>query len=635
MARIEGQLGVSLRTGAGFGRDVGAVRATARAGAAARRASDATAAATSRIALGMTQRFNERHVHSAEMAYRQFKTDLLYGQDGLTLRQGADAEGMTAEAVERLNGYMQEIEADHPNMVVRDAVRQRLERDIAQTTQFMSRHEQARMEALRVSNSSGLYEQRRMQAVQQESERLLPNTELFAEEVEERTRLVGSMNPEKDIEEVTVIAQQQMADDAVKAVFRMMDESPTNVTQAQQLQEAYGFDWDPWQRSAVEKKIEDAVGFGLMQGSISAAHSANPKHSRKELVEGAQEQFEQRYEKMFGKPPSDKLVSEVRREAEAWDRLLDLELQEKKDKTHDALFTGFIQQTLEGTPEDVEQAFQAITKEGIATNDSELLMAGNKLYANYRANQTIFANELTPEGMELWLLEEGVVLPQNKVLAAAAEMPEAQWRSWAPKHQKGARSKMLTEDGALKVSGDGKLKAAIQRYRTSIAGHTAYGAKDQEFGAKLASLTALDETFVLQNGRKPSPGELDELVQAMEFDFDDGWDGAFDGTIGEFLLDPTGKTLDPTQRSDRFILENALTIARNDPEVARAVNEAMGSSIAYDFAGVEDIAKNPELVAQLLEFGLVSRTPIVRDARLGPLTGAGNIARAAELERNQ
>lgn len=626
MARIQGQLTVGLRGFGGSG--IISARRSALAGAAipvtgiARGAQD-IANVTRRLAFGEMKRANDRETNTAENAYRDFKTDLLYGDEGLTKRQGAAAEGMTEDAATRLNEYLQDITPGLGNSVVRENIRTKVERDIAQTNDFMARHEQARLAEHAVSQAGSLYSRRQDESIQNEPERLVPGSKLFDEEVDERRSLYAQMNPAMSEGEVDDHVRAQLADDSVNAIFVMMDRSPENAPAAMQLLEHYADELDPQQRHAAKSKITDEIGFGLMQSSVADTSTAmNSNHSAKDLSEGAVKLFESRYRAMVGSAPPAEMLGEMQRQALAYDRLVQDKIKDDRDKFRADQLIQFIDTTRKGQAADVEAVYSGVMKRAIVAKDADLISDLGVLMSNYGKTQTPFADRLTTKGAELHMIPDGTVLSQDQLITAMGTMTDAEWRGWMPKHTQAYRDKMLTEDGALKVTSRTNQIAAINRYR-GTRGDAALKNGDAALGGLLAAITPLDEQFVKTNGRKPNPTELDEMVAAAQVSFDDtGWDDGFTGTIGQFIANPIGQKLDLTDKRDKSIIDSALHIAKADPAVATAVNEALnGVGIDWREATAADLVDSPAIVAELLRHGLVSNRRITLDRELGPITG--------------
>lgn len=616
MARIDSQIRTSLtRQGPGAGNSGG--QAIGRGLSALGQGLNDVGRAGTRVALGQMQRFNELHLHDAEMKYREFRSDLLYGEEGLTRRQGMDAQGIADLAEEKLREQLGVLNETAPNHVVRDAMKQRLELDIARTREFMGRHEQEKTEAYRVSQSAGLYDMRRQESVQNEPDRLLPGSPDFEEEVNERLRLRGSMFPGQAPEQVEAAAKAQMADDAAKAVFATLDQfGEGGVDKALQLRDAWGVDWDARQRAAVDKRIEDEFGFALIEDSVTGWAAENEGFTRKELVEGAADRYETAYRARMNEAPPERLMATVRRRAEEWDRLIDEDLREKKVALNNGLMMDFIRASRQGAGAEqaVSVAFQAIERQAYVTDDVELLNAALKLKNNWDTRHTFFARETTAEGWKMFLMPEGEALSTAELLAAQAVMTESDWKSWAPRHTAAAAAERLNSEADLKKTPMSELTAAINRDRANN-GNSAYSRGDVELGQRLAALTKLEEGFVRTHDRKPTRSELDELTVASNYSLDDsGFDtGGAGETLGSFLTNP--EAISAEQTRDRKILQLAKDIGSRDPAIAKMFQE----DISFQDATLEELAEYPALVAALIEHGLVSNSPIFI-SELGPIT---------------
>lgn len=600
------RLNVGLTGGLRRSQNTGAVAAVGASYDALQDATNAVGNLGNALALNMMEKSNEAAVHEAELQYRNYKTEILYGEKGIAHRRGRDALGMTEEAAKQLHTYLQDVEKEFPNHVVRTAVRRRVEKDIAETNSLLSKHEYARTEEHRISLAAGVEATLRQEAVQQHTDRLYAPG-LVEDEVEERTRLVMAQNPGMSALEAKTRVDLSMADDAALAVMRLMDDGPQNLAEAQHLISFYSDTWDPRQRTAAIARVENEVSFGMMQGVVRQAAVDLPAgFTRKELVEAAEDQFRSAYLSQFGREPSDKLLAEVGREAAAWDALVDDDLAQREEEMRAGHLTNVMALGREGDLLGMENAYQAAVKEAIGADDFKLLEDLDALKANFDGTGSFFADSMTPTGAELWLIPEDQKLSQAQLLAGAAHMTDSEWRTWVGKHQADSREEALTGVGKL-VSPQPRLRDAINRYRT-LQGENPFKNSDQELGRRLAHLTLLDEQFVKQNNRRAIPSELDEMVRATEYDLDDyGRDRAVNtlgesvqsstGSVGDFLTAPTPLDINSTQ--DKRLLDATLYLLESNSALASEVTQYLGG----------DLSKLPtdgELIAEILRYGLVT-----------------------------
>lgn len=558
-------------------------------------------------AFSFATRQNERHYQEAEIKYREFKSDLLYGKDGLLFKQGSNAEGITEASRVQIQEYVQAQMPTIGNRVVREAFQTFVSKDMIDTTSLLARDEANKLEGVRRSNAGALHVQAMREASLFDQSKLLPtemggDTEVLADLVTATEERIATWQPDLSQAEVENIARKEMANAAQTAVMALMDNGAQNAGAANSIIRFWGTEWDPKAREAITGRVQDEVVYNELDNLVAnAARDLGPTFSDKEIIAASVDALNLWHNKLYGSDPNSSYVEEAKRRARVFNQDLDNHLSEQRTERRDGEAVNLFKAMQSGDRTAAEVMYKSLVKSANGANDLEFLGTIQKIYNSFRTEGSLFPSKPTLKGLEMYY-DGSAGKNRSEVLLAAAEMPQNMWEAYSNGHL--ANDKILS-------SGTTAVEDALDAVRNIKTGKGKYSTKQKknpDYTSRYFTLDRLQLDFAKREKRVATSDELQKMAFTLETSLDDrGRDDGFSGSLVEFLRNPTAaKKLSTSDKKDKALLDLAIAAADEDPKAAAIVLESLGINAPLSTLSAEALAANPEIAARLIEFGITS-----------------------------
>lgn len=588
-------------------------------GGALDRLGDETNRAVAIVARGYNQRANERVYLEGQQDYWAFESDLLRGKDGVLLRRAEDFEGTTLETTQRLSDHAKEYASKMGTGPGRDAFIEFAAKEIARTRDQVGAAEAENLEGLRVSQAGAALTTRMQKTIIEQPNRFLPQTRpdgtvsyADPELIREAEQNLEMINRGWSDEEISSTTKQMIAESAYKSVFAQLDLSPNRVPIARQIQESYESLWTPAQRESVKKRIVDEGAYsamdGIVAGSYSAVLASDSTPSEMALRDHAAAVFKADFKARNGYAAPDEMVQEIKRRAST-----DLSLRLGSDKqAHAELrggqMTNLVKLIAAGSKPAIQAEVNRLMADANGEDDTQFAEWLLQIHENVTNTGTGFPKESTEQGKEMLLRGTGG-MSRADIMAAKPFMSVTDFTAFA--------GPAFGLKGS--VPDKGSLEEALNSARNITKGLGPYtttvkGDKSGVFATRYQQLLELSQRFFETNQKVPDREELRDIAVSLELSADDAYvDLGYSGTLGEFLRNPSEHKLSLKDSKDKALVATALMLAQANPQAFVALGGAQG--VDFGTMTVDDLVKNPALVGQLLEYGLLTNAPLGASVR--------------------